>query len=422
MKRILKNVWKKFISRSKESMSESRDDGSEESFLPDATPEMYKQAAIEYPKLLPPDNRYYLYIKPFDNTKDKRYSTQFFHSFANILEILALPQRAKVLDVACGPGWLSEFMARSGYDVTGIDICPDMIEIARERVETIKFAPYEGQRLQARFQVGDPEVAGLGTDIYHAAIFYDCLHHFTDPEATLKNIFQALKPGGKLYIQEGIKAAPGSELERILVAEMRRFGTLEKPFSPAELFDLLKHVGFVAVQSFEAINLIVKRQGKAITPRLADVPVPLTNTILARKPGGSYDSQFPNVLKAKLQVVGGTLLRTVDAGTVFELSVTLENAGDSLWLSQPNPDGGFVTLGTKLLDAKKRMLSEALERSALPDDMLPGQKVTVLHRFTVPARPGNFWIKLDLVDEKITWFEQEGSEALEFPIQVRAPG
>jgi SAM-dependent methyltransferase len=420
VKRFLKHAWNKIILRSQGLASEMQAAGKDESFSPDVTPEAYKQAAINYPKQLPPDNRYYLYIKPFDSAKDKSYSAQFFHRFASIIEILALPQRSKILDVACGPGWLSEFLARSGYAVTGIDICPDMIEVARERVETIKFGPNAGQPLKARFQVADPEVVGLGTDIYHAAIFYDCLHHFTDPQAVLQNIFQVLTPGGKLYIQEGVKPAPGSECEKILLEEMRRFGTLEKPFSQIELFDLLKHAGFVAIQAFEAINLIVKRKGKAIFPRLADVPVPMTNTILARKPGGSFDSRFPNVLKANLRVVGGAPPRAVDAGTIVELSVALENAGDSLWLSRQNPDGGFVTLGTKLLNAKKRVISDVLERTALPDDVAPGQTITVIHRFTTPAQPGNYWIKLDLVDEQVIWFEQEGSVTLEFPIQVRA--
>lgn len=38
-----------------------------------------------------------------------------------------------VLDLACGTGRLTHAMAALGYDMTGIDISPEMLEIARER-------------------------------------------------------------------------------------------------------------------------------------------------------------------------------------------------------------------------------------------------------------------------------------------------
>ena len=418
MEVLLKQIWTKITRRLVNAAAQPQTDEIDKVAFLGATPEEYKQAAIDYPKQLLSGNRYYLYVKPFDSSKDKSYSSHFFYSFASMMEIMALSPGIKILDVACGPGWLSEFLARSGYDVTGIDISPDMIEIARERIQAVKFGPYEGEPLGVQFLVGDTETAELGSEVYHAAIFFDSLHHFPNPRAALENVFRALKAGGKLYIQEGVKPAPGSELEKQLIEEMRRFGTLEKPFAQLELFDLLRRVGFVDLQAYEALNLIVKRKGQTIFPALADVPVPMTNTILARKPGGSFDSQLPNVLKAHIQIAGGAPPRRVDPGTIFEVNVSLENVGDTLWLSKQSSYGGFVTLGTKLLDEKKRMIADTLERSVLPDDVPPGRTVTLLHRFTTPTQPGSYWIKLDLVDEHIAWFEQQGSQPFEFPIQV----
>jgi len=422
MVRFLKRVGKKVFARLKILASGLRGAGKDGSFSPDADPESYKQAAIDYPGFLPPDNRYYLYTKPFDSIKNKKDSAMLFHRFASMLEIIQLPQRAKVLDVACGPGWLSEFLARSGYDVTGVDISPDMIRIANERIRAVQFACRDHEALEAHFIVGDTETADLGSDLYHAAIFFDCLHHFPNPQATLERVFKVLKPGGKLYIQEGVKPPPGSDDEKKLIEEIRRYGTLEKPFSQAELFELLKQAGFVAIQAYEAIQLIVKRKGRAITPHLADAPVPMTNTILAHKPGGSFDSRFANVLKADLRVIGQAPPQAMAAGTDIEIQLSIKNTGDSHWLSKPQPEGGFVSLGTKLLDANHCLLAEVLLRTLLPFDVAPGESVTVLHRFSAPATPGRFWIKLDMVDEQVTWFEDEGSKTIEFPIQVRTPG
>jgi SAM-dependent methyltransferase len=241
----------------------------------------YKEAAVDYPKRLQLWARDYLFTKPFDRAWHKEYSAQFFYHFANILKILELPPKAKILDVACGPGWLCEFLGRSGYDVTGIDISPDMIEIAEERIKAIKFGPQEGQPLQIKFLVGDAETTDLGSDFYHAAIFYDGLHHFTEPLAVLERVMASLKSGGILYVQEGIKPGLGSEDEQVLIEGMNHFGTLEKPFDQPELFGILKKVGFVNIQAYEAVNLIVKRDGKKIKPSLKNSMVPMTNTVVA---------------------------------------------------------------------------------------------------------------------------------------------
>ena len=38
-----------------------------------------------------------------------------------------------VLDLGCGTGSLTEILAKEGYDMTGIDISPDMLQIAMEK-------------------------------------------------------------------------------------------------------------------------------------------------------------------------------------------------------------------------------------------------------------------------------------------------
>ena len=361
----------------------------------------YQQAAIEYPGKLTAGGHYYQYVKPFDASVDKAPSVRLFHSFATMLEILALPPGARVLDLACGPGWLAEFLARSGYDVTGIDISPDMIDIARERVRSNRFGPYEGRPLSIRFSVGDAETEDLGEERYHAAVFHDSLHHFPNPRVVLKRVISALGPGGKLYIMEGIRPPEGSEDEKKLIEEMAHYGTLEKPFDQSDLLNLLHEVGFVRVQAYEAINLILRRDGQETMPALKDVPVPLTNTVLARKPGDSYDSEFPNVLRADVRVVDQSLPESVDAGETVQVTVSLKNVGDTLWLAQRTLGGGFVTLGAKVSDANKHLLSNVLKRSLLPKDVAPGQRIVMKHQFTVPNTPGTYWMKLDLEYETL---------------------
>lgn len=50
-------------------------------------------------------------------------------------EIALLSERNLVLDLGCGTGTLTEILAALGYDMIGVDISPDMIQVAMEKRE-----------------------------------------------------------------------------------------------------------------------------------------------------------------------------------------------------------------------------------------------------------------------------------------------
>src|SRR5690348_8778881 len=49
-----------------------------------------------------------------------------------LLDYLKPKPESRVLDVACGRGRHSKFLAAQGFDVTGIDLSPDAIEFAKQ--------------------------------------------------------------------------------------------------------------------------------------------------------------------------------------------------------------------------------------------------------------------------------------------------
>ena len=89
---------------------------------------------------------------------------------------------------------------------------------------------------------------------FDAAILYDAMHHFDDEVETLRVIRRTLVPGGRIFIHEGVRPAPGSEGERQLIAEMEEYGTLESPFDPAYLLAVLKEAGFTQIARFAAVD------------------------------------------------------------------------------------------------------------------------------------------------------------------------
>ena len=88
-----------------------------------------------------------LHVKPFN-------CPRVFREFATALELFQqrIPS-GSILDLGCGPGWTSRFLARAGYDVVGVDIAERMIEIARERSAT--------ENVAVEFHVADMEELDL---------------------------------------------------------------------------------------------------------------------------------------------------------------------------------------------------------------------------------------------------------------------
>jgi len=179
----------------------------------------------EYVERLPEGERLWLRTKPFSAPPSFELAA-CLRTFAHVVDQLGLGVRAQVLDVGCGPGWMSEYLARCGYWVTGVDISEDMVEIARLRVSRIPEQVGDGVDPFAEFHAM-PVREMPWTERFEAAILYDTMHHFDNELETLRVIHRTLVPGGTIYIREGARPAPGSESEKALINEMRKHETLE---------------------------------------------------------------------------------------------------------------------------------------------------------------------------------------------------
>lgn len=105
-----------------------------------------------------------------------------------------LEEGIAVADVGCGAGTAALVMATAypASRVTGFDVSGDSIAIARARAETIE---------NLEFEVNGAEEfpADPGFDLITA---FDVIHDLVDPLAGLRNIRDALKPGGEFLMME----------------------------------------------------------------------------------------------------------------------------------------------------------------------------------------------------------------------------
>jgi SAM-dependent methyltransferase len=373
----------------------------------------YAEAHRRYVERVGSGGELWLQTKPF-SVPPGRELGECLRTFVHIVERLGLGLRAQVLDVGCGPGWLSEFLARCGYRVTGVDVSEDMIRIARERVAAIKEPIGEGIEPLAEFHV--MQVLDLPwTERFDAAILYDAMHHLDDETETLRVIRRTLVPGGRIFIHEGVRPEPASEGERFLIAEMEKYGTLESPFDPEYLVAVLSDAGFTQVTRFAAVDELLDvseraRELERIETRLENPPM---NTVIAVNPVLGEASENAQEFLGQITPAGSW--RTTPDGHELSLSITVTNVGFAVWPAGTGPSFplGTVTLGPYLSAESGQRIE--LDRVPLPRAISPGESIGAEVRVPITRVQGSREIRIDLVREGIAWFADYGSSPLLLP-------
>lgn len=148
------------------------------------------------------------------------------------------PERkdARILDLACGAGRLLFFFSERGYkDLTGVDISPDQVALARQVTPNVK------QESVLDHLENNP-------DSYDLITGYDIVEHLEKDEALrfLDGCFAALRTGGRMILQTPNADSPW--------AASVRYGdfTHELCFNPNSLSRLMRMAGFFDIEAREA--------------------------------------------------------------------------------------------------------------------------------------------------------------------------
>lgn len=107
----------------------------------------------------------------------------------------------EVLDFGCGEGELSTQLAKLGARVTGIDISPELIQIAKKR------AHMDGVLDRTDFIVGEITQSPLAKNRFDIIVCYAVLHH-VDIHSVLPLVIASLKKGGMAIIIEPLALSP----------------------------------------------------------------------------------------------------------------------------------------------------------------------------------------------------------------------
>ena len=158
---------------------------------------------------------------------------------------------ASVLDVGCGGGILSESLAASGAAVTGIDIAPRALSVARLHLLE------SGLEVDYR-EITVEQLAAENPASYDIVTCMEMLEHVPDPASVLHAVAALLKPGGQAFFST-LNRTPAAFLLGIVGAEYiagilpRGTHRYDRFIRPSELSRWLRSAG-MQVNDIEGIH------------------------------------------------------------------------------------------------------------------------------------------------------------------------
>jgi hypothetical protein len=168
-----------------------------------------------------------------------------------IEELLSPLEGANVIDVGCGDGQLTRMLTRRGAHVTGIEVSPRALALARAATPV-------GDERYMQGLAEDLPVKSRSADIL---VFLNSFHHVDEQgqPGALKEAARVLKDGGLLFISEPLPEGPYFQLMRVAHDETKVRNRAQEVLSHAAeakllLEKTLSHIDTVKLKDFEAFH------------------------------------------------------------------------------------------------------------------------------------------------------------------------
>jgi ubiquinone/menaquinone biosynthesis C-methylase UbiE len=186
----------------------------------------------------------------FADSDGRRRSSAFYEiarpsqlRFAEWIE--EVPAGSRVLELGCGPDSVAWDLWDRGVEVTGIDISPAAIDMARSKATQRGVDP-------DRFRVGNVEHVDFDDDSFDVVIGSAILHH-VELVPALAGVQRVLKPGGLGLFHEPLGRNPAINLYRWLTPSERTAD--EHPLTKVDLEAIQELFGTAHLEYFHLTSL-----------------------------------------------------------------------------------------------------------------------------------------------------------------------
>lgn len=215
------------------------------------------------------------YIENHSNNTLEEHTPTLENILTNIKRFSSLNGNAKILEIGVGTGWFQIYCRQQGLNIKGLEISPQLIEVANE------FAKTYGVELDV--SVGNIEQTEIGESEYAVIVASSVFEHVENWQKGIKKIFNALKPGGVFYFDSTNKFSfvsgeyksfplygwmPNSWRYRLRKArqgeDIMKLGIDFHQFTYPQLRRFFKHAGFSTVM--DAIDFKDLQNSKGMRP------------------------------------------------------------------------------------------------------------------------------------------------------------
>ena len=156
------------------------------------------------------------------------------------LRMASFPAGGTLLEIGCSVGQFTFPLAKLGYQICGMDLSPNSIEVAKQR------AAAQGVT-RATFMVGEAETLRPLTDgQFDGVVSFSTLRYVGNLPQALSEIYRVLKPGGRAVIDVPNRWCPWFYLKPWLGSERHPH---DHWFASAKVKGEVKRAGFRDVQA-----------------------------------------------------------------------------------------------------------------------------------------------------------------------------
>lgn len=175
------------------------------------------------------------------NKLQKRIIRQDNFTYHNVLSVLSsyLFPNISILDLGCGVGTLSFYIAQHGCEVLGLDVSRRAINLCKENAKQLDLVD------KTEFLAGDFTTMNLKRK-FDLILFSEVIEHLKDDKGALSKIYKLLKIKGFLILSTPSSNAPLYKLGFVNKFD-KKVGHLRRYF-PNELISLCEKTGFQVLE------------------------------------------------------------------------------------------------------------------------------------------------------------------------------
>jgi len=174
---------------------------------------------------------------------------------AHLVRFAGIRSGMRVLDVACGTGVVAVTAAQKGAQVTGLDLTPELLAVAKQNAATAAVV--------IDFHEGDVEELPFGDATYDAVVSQFGHMFAPRPEVAVREMLRVLRPGGVLAFSTW---PPELMIGRLFALTARYAPAPPIPISPPPLWG---DPAFIRERLGDAVTEIAFDRGIATFPALS---------------------------------------------------------------------------------------------------------------------------------------------------------